>query len=78
MAILRFLLLLYIIAILLVVVLSWFPQQAGSPANQAFVALRRITDPVLEPIRRVLPRGVIDLSPMIVLFVLMAIYGALS
>jgi YggT family protein len=79
MELLRFLVLLYILAIVLVIVLSWFPQAAGSPSNQAFQFLRRITDPVLEPLRRIIPPvgGVLDLSPTIVLFVLFTIYGLL-
>jgi len=79
MALIKFLLLAYIISIILVIVLSYFPQQSGSPANQVFQLLRRITDPVLDPVRRVIPPvgGVLDLSPTIVLFVLFAIYGAI-
>jgi YggT family protein len=79
MEILRTLVLVYILCIFLVIVLSWFPQQAGTPTNQAFNLLRRVTDPVLVPLRRLIPPvgGVLDLSPMIVLFVLFAIYNAL-
>lgn len=79
MGLLRLIVLGYMIAILLVIVLSWFPQAPGSPTNQAFHALRRITDPVLEPLRRVIPPvgGVLDLSPMIVMFVLSIILGML-
>ena len=79
MAILRFIVLAYIIAIVGVVILSWFPQEPGSATSRLFVALRRVTDPVLVPLRRVLPPvgGVLDLSPTIVLFVLFIIYGAL-
>ena len=76
---LKTVLLVYILSIFGVIVLSWFPQEPGSATQKAFLALRRITDPVLEPLRRLLPPvgGVLDLSPMIVLFVLWAIYGAL-
>lgn len=79
MALIKLLLLAYIISIILVIVLSYFPQQSESPANQVFLFLRRITDPVLDPVRRVIPPvgGVLDLSPTIVLFVLFAIYGAI-
>ena len=80
MAVIRLLLLAYIIAMVLVVVLSWFPLAPGSPGERVFISLRRLTDPVLVPLRRVLPPvgGVIDLTPTIVLFVLLLIYGALG
>jgi YggT family protein len=79
MQLLKTLILIYILCIFLVIVLSWFPQQAGTPTNQAFGWLRKVTDPVLEPLRRIIPPvgGVLDLSPMIVLFVLFAIYNAI-
>jgi len=79
---LKLLLLLYIIAIVLAIVLSWFRLEPGSPGAQLFAFLRRITDPVLDPVRRALPPigggGVqIDLSATLVLFVLLLIYGLL-
>ena len=79
MALLRILILLYIGAIFLVIIVSWFPQQPGSPGDRAFLALRRITDPVLDPLRRVLPPigGVLDLSPTIVIIVLLVVLGML-
>ena len=79
MIILKYLVLAYIIAILLVIVLSWFPRSHDGVGNQIFDVLRRITDPVLEPVRRVIPPvgGMLDLSPTIVLIVLWMIYGAL-
>jgi YggT family protein len=79
MALLRTLVLVYILCIFGVIVLSWFPQQPGTPTNQVFNLLRRVTDPVLVPLRRLIPPvgGVLDLSPMIVLFVLFAVYNAL-
>ena len=74
------LILLYILAIIGVMAFSWFPpRDADSPAYQVFVFLRRVTDPVLEPLRRVIPPigGVLDLSPTIVLFVLLYVRGQL-
>lgn len=72
-AVLSYLILAYIIAIVLVIVFSWFPMEHGGPAAQVFAFLRRITDPVLEPVRRLVPPvgGVLDVSPMIALLVLM-------
>ncbi|CAN5770867.1 hypothetical protein BH10ACT1_BH10ACT1_31720 [soil metagenome] len=83
MAIIKLLLLAYIIAIVLVIVFSWFPLEPDGPASRVFVLLRRITDPVLDPVRRVIPpigggSGVgIDISVTLVLFVLLMIYRLL-
>jgi YggT family protein len=52
--------------ILLRVILSWFA--AADSTNQFTDQLRRLTEPVLEPIRRALPAtGDIDLSPLVAL-----------
>ena len=49
------------------VILSWFPMQPGSVFARANRFLIRVTDPLLEPVRRMLPRmGMFDLSPIIV------------
>ena len=43
--------------------LSWFPVDRNGPVVGALVS---ITDPVLEPLRRIIPPiGMIDISPMI-------------
>ncbi|MEK6559039.1 MAG: YggT family protein [Planctomycetota bacterium] len=57
---------LYEIALLIRIVLSWVPH---NPYNQAVRFLYRITDPVLIPIRKLIPpfKG-IDFSPVIVFF----------
>jgi YggT family protein len=48
--------------------LSWFPIDQGSPLYQL---LFRVTEPIIEPIRRVLPStGMMDLSPMAAIIVL--------
>jgi YggT family protein len=62
----------YTIVILGAVIMSWFPIAPGGPADSVFRVLRSLTDPVLVPLRRVIPPvgGMLDLSPMIVLLVL--------
>jgi len=59
-------------AIIIRVLLSWIP---GLPPDNPIVRLLlSITDPVLEPARRVIPPiGMIDISPIVVLFVLQLI-----
>lgn len=52
--------------IILRAILSWFT--SPNSTNPAFEFLERLTDPVLEPVRRALPTSSgIDLSPLIVL-----------
>jgi YggT family protein len=65
-----FILFLYLLIAAIVVraLLSWFPV---NPQNQFVRLLYRVTEPLLEPVRRILPRtGMIDLSAMVVLFLL--------
>ena len=57
-----------IVAIIARALLSWFPISRANP----FVRLvHQITDPLIDPVRRVMPRtGMIGLSPMLVIVVL--------
>jgi YggT family protein len=67
---------LYVGAIFVRIVLSWFPTAPGSVFDQIARGIRRITDPVLEPLRRVLPPlGPLDISPLIASFGLLFIGG---
>ncbi len=57
-------------------VLSWFPIDAGSPLVRI---LNEVTEPVLGPLRRIVPRlGMIDITPMVAIVVLVAIGQAIS
>ncbi len=59
---------LYEIVLIVRIVISWVPHNAGHPAA---VFLHKITEPVLAPVRRVIPSiGGIDLSPIIVFIAL--------
>jgi len=69
---------LYIVVILLRVVLSWFPIQPDSVFATVYRFVYVVTEPVLGPIRRVMPGvGVggmgLDFSPIIVFFALQLI-----
>jgi YggT family protein len=62
---------LYLIIIFIRVVLSWIPIDPWSRWSRAVTLVDRVTDPVLVPIRRMLPPfriggGALDLSPLIV------------
>ena len=66
---------LYIIAMFGRFILSWFPIAPDSPVAVVARVLYGITEPVLAPVRRLLPpvrlgAGALDLSPLIVLFTL--------
>ncbi|MBI2917071.1 MAG: YggT family protein [Chloroflexi bacterium] len=49
-------------------ILSWFPI---SPDNPLVVIMHQITEPILAPLRRVIPRlGMIDITPFIAILLL--------
>lgn len=63
------------IALIVRVVLSWFPGGGPRPVSEI---VHRVTEPVLGPVRRVLPSfGGLDLSPLVVILVLNVILQVL-
>lgn len=67
----RFLAIALELLILARVLLSWVDPVAGNPLAKFVVDT---TEPILSPVRRVLPRtGMLDLSPLIVLLLLGAV-----
>lgn len=67
---------LLIFTIFIRAILSWFQMDPRSPIIQA---LNSITEPIIEPIRRVMPRlGMIDLSPLVALILLGVISNVLQ
>jgi YggT family protein len=59
---------LFTLAIFARAILSFFPMRPGSPIAPIAQFLFRITEPVLAPVRRVLPpMGGLDLSPLVVI-----------
>jgi YggT family protein len=65
------------IAIFVRALLSWIPNL--DPRNPFVMFIIQITEPVLAPVRAVVPRiGMIDLSPMIAIIVLQIILQALQ
>ena len=64
------------VAIIARALLSWFPNI--NPANPAVEFLITITEPILAPIRSVMPRmGFIDLTPLIAIILLQVVGGIL-
>ena len=60
------------------VILSWFPSTSGGIVAQIAYYVGRVTEPVLEPIRRTLPRmGSLDLSPLVLLLFLQIVVQGL-
>ena len=52
-------------------IISWFPIDQNGPVVRALDA---ITEPILEPLRRVVPRvGMIDITPMVAIVLIFAI-----
>ena len=61
----------FIYMIIVRVVLSWFPATSGGVVAQVSYFVGRFTEPVLDAVRRILPRtGALDLSPLVVLLFL--------
>lgn len=63
----------YLIVMFARIILSWFPVEPGSGLASIYGFLYAITEPVLGPIRRVIPPlgmgGMgLDLSPLVVFF----------
>ncbi len=56
-------------------ILSWFPIDPSGPIVRGVFS---VTEPVLEPLRSVIPRiGMIDLTPMVAMILLFAIASVL-
>jgi YggT family protein len=74
---------LYFIALFARIILSWFPISPESPFAKIFSVLYAITEPVLGPVRRLLPPigmgGMgLDLSPIIVFFGLRIVFSIIG
>ena len=64
---------LYVIVVIARIILSWFPVSPGSGLSTVFSLLYAVTEPVLGPLRRLIPPLMlggagIDLSPIILFF----------
>lgn len=65
---------LYLLVIFVRIIMSWFPPTPGTTYAQIFEVFDRVTDPVLAPVRAMLPpvrMGAmgLDLSPIVVFLI---------
>jgi len=70
----------YLVVVFARIVLSWFPLEPGSTLASIFGFLYAVTEPVLAPLRRVIPPiggggMAFDLSPTIVIFGIFILRG---
>ena len=75
MTIIRYLLIIYWIVLLVRVLSSWFPTPYAGPMRAVMNVVYALTEPVLRPLRNVLPpvrMGMValDLSPIIIFIVI--------
>lgn len=73
---------LYLLVLFARIVLSWFPIAPGSGLATIFSLLYNLTEPVLGPVRRVMPPLTLggagfDLSPIVVIIGFQILRGAL-
>jgi YggT family protein len=68
----------YLVILAARAVLSWFPVRGGTFLSSVNTLLFELTEPVLRPVRRVIPPvGMFDVSFMVVFFVLFFLQSVL-
>jgi YggT family protein len=69
----------YYIVLFARIILSWFPLQPGTGLASIASIVYQLTEPVMWPVRRLIPSiGMIDISPIVVFFGLRILQGALG
>lgn len=69
----------YMLLVLGRIILSWFPVSPDSPVASISSFLYAVTEPVLGPVRSVLPSvGMLDLSPIVVIIGIQILIGILA
>ena len=69
----------YLLVLFARAILSWFPLRPGGAAASVQSVLFVLTEPVLRPVRRIVPRtGVIDISFMVVFFGVMILQSVIA
>ena len=68
----------YYIVLFARVILSWFPMQPGTALASIASVIYQLTEPVMGPVRRIIPTvGMIDISPIVVFFGLRILQSAI-
>ena len=61
------------------VLLSWIPMGDGSQLSPLVAIVYQITEPILAPLRRIIPRiGIFDLTPTIAIIILFVILNVIN
>ena len=69
---------LFSLALFARIILSWFPLAPGGAMSTVFGVLYNITEPILGPVRSILPSiGMIDLSPIVVFILINVISSSI-
>ena len=69
----------YFIILFARVILSWFPLQPGTALASIASIVYQLTEPVMGPVRRVIPTiGMIDISPIVVFFGIRILQSAIG
>jgi YggT family protein len=69
----------YFIILFARIILSWFPLQPGTAMASIASIIYQLTEPVMGPVRRIIPTvGMIDISPIVVFFGLRILQGAIG
>jgi YggT family protein len=68
----------YYIVLLARVFMSWFPLQPGTAMASIASVIYQLTEPVMGPVRRLIPTiGMIDISPIVVFIGLQILQSAI-
>jgi YggT family protein len=67
-----------LIVLIVRAVFSWIPVSGSSPWNSVRSFVFSVTEPVLAPVRQIMPKtGFIDLSFLVVFIILEVVHGAI-
>jgi YggT family protein len=69
----------YFIVLFARIILSWFPIQPGTSMASIASIIYELTEPVLGPVRRLIPSfGMLDISPIVVFIALQILERAIG
>jgi YggT family protein len=67
----------YFVVLVARIILSWFPLRPGTTMSSIASIIYELTEPVLAPVRRVIPAiGMFDISPIVVFIGLQILQAA--